>query len=170
MLAWMAIVISLASFAASVVFARRAQDFDRQTHDFAKNQFKISREREIFEWAAKTLEIFPELKSGDENRIKVARNRLSAQIDIGRLLFPNDQVETVGVHKPEERRGRRSRVLDPLISIHRQLPTSGPESEMDDLQRKFIHYVGKNFTPVVTDSSAESLARAEYLETKENGK
>jgi hypothetical protein len=141
-----------------------------QTHAFRATQFKISREREIFDWAAKTLEIFPDLKSEEQSRVEYARARLSAQIDIGRLLFPNDHVESVRVDIPEERRGLRSNVLDPLVRIYNLKP-AGNQSKKDfgDLQRKFIHCVGRNFTPVVTDTSPAALAerRENKMETRQ---
>jgi hypothetical protein len=136
--------------------------FSWQGSRFQKTQFKISREREIFEWAARTLEGFPDLISGEPAKVEHAKARLSAQIDIGRLLFPNDHTDSVGSKKPIERRGLRSHVLDPLVGIYRmKLPEEESLSELEDLRRRFIYYVGNNFTPVLTDTSPEALAAVE---------
>ncbi len=152
LLPWLAIGISLVSIAASVFFARQAMKFQN-------TQFRISREREIFDWAVKTLALLQDLRSSEPARVKDGRARLSAQIDIGRLLFPNDHAGSEGIEKPAERRGLRSHVLDPLVEIHK-LDIEGKDSsyDIDDLQRKFTYYVGKNFTPLLTDTSPEALA------------
>ncbi len=161
-LPWIAIIISLGSLAVTVFFSVQSSKLE-------KSQFKISREREIFDWAAKTLEGFPELKTEEPTRVEHAKARLSAQIDIGRLLFPNDHTDSVGGGKPVEHRGLRSHVLDPLVEIYRlKLPGEESVSQLENLRRKFIYYVGNNFTPVLTDTSPEALAAVE--EKKRNAR
>jgi len=151
---WIPVALSLLALIASLALGVRAAQ-DRRAN------FQISREREIYSWAVETLRIIPEFKSKDENAIEVAKNRLSVQIDIGRLLFPNDRNNDFGKDKHPLNHGYRSKVLDPLVGIYdigSPLEDRYELERFDWLVKDFIYEVGTHFPPVKTNTSPEYLS------------
>jgi hypothetical protein len=84
--------------------------------------------------------------------------RLSALLDRGRLFFPNEATEKVGLHKPQARRGLRPIVLDQLKHAHnyvRDLRSSAPNAKppmelhaaIVDCKRQFVFEVQRVVEP-----------------------
>ncbi|WP_263843358.1 hypothetical protein [Roseobacter sinensis] len=153
-LAWLPIVLSLLAITSSLALGIWA------ARDRTAN-FRISREREIFTWAEKTLGLIPDLKSGEAELVARARTALAVQIDIGRLLFPNDRSTDFGKDKHPLNRGFRSKVLDPLVAMHEYRPPKGKTSDdrFDTYVKDFIFEVSQHFPPVKTNTSPEYLTQ-----------
>ncbi len=150
---WVPIAISITALVASISFGVMAI-MDRRSN------FQISREREIYTWATNTLELVPMLKSDDRSTTDRAKIQLSVQIDIGRLLFPNDRDNDFGKEKHPLNQGFRSKVLDPLVELHdMHLPIQNVRSreQFESLQKDFIFEVSRHFPPVKTGTSPEYL-------------
>jgi hypothetical protein len=85
--------------------------------------------REVRSWAAEAIDLLSEAeycipssqKSGPADLIGICRHRLSAIIDRGRLFFPNQPYEEIGIEKPSAYRGLRHSALDPLAAAVRVL-------------------------------------------------
>ncbi len=123
------------------------------------NSFRVSREREIYSWAEKTLALVPDLQRTDHRSAETAKSALSVQIDIGRLLFPNDKDNHFGKEKHPLNHGYRSKVLDPLVDIYNlHFPLDEKTlKRFHALRKDFIFEVGQHFQPVKLNTSPEYL-------------
>lgn len=106
-----ALAVSFLAFVTSYVFGLK-------TFKFRQSQAQLAREKEIFDWSVATIGVLSDMRDPAAKERELSRARLAGQIDVGRLLFPNDHVDQVRLHKPPERRGLRSHVLDPLIALY----------------------------------------------------
>lgn len=151
---WLPIALSLVALASSIVLGVWAAR-DRIV------SFRISREREIFSWADRTLKLVPDLKSSEPEVASKARTTLAVQIDIGRLLFPNDRSTDFGKDKHPLNRGFRSKVLDPLVAIYDYSTSSNEEygQRFGIYLKDFIFEVSQHFPPVKTNTSPEFLTQ-----------
>lgn len=98
------------------------------------------RRREIRAWADEAIGVlakagYSTTKSGPnvKTEIDIHRVDLSALIDRGRLLLPNEQEEKIDIHKPIAYRGLRHKSLDALVAAYRVL---GDELAIGDLPDK----------------------------------
>jgi hypothetical protein len=116
--------------------------------------------REVRAWAAEAIDLLseaeycvpPSQKNGPADSIGTCRHRLSAIIDRGRLIFPNQPFEEIGIEKPSAYRGLRHAALDPLAAAVRVLDgVSGryetPGEALHDLRRHFVSIVQRVLAP-----------------------
>ena len=159
---WVPIALSLISICASAAFGYFTLKDRRQN-------LRISREREIYAWATETLGLVPNLRASDDEKRTLARSRLSVQIDIGRLLFPNDRDNDFGQAKHPLNQGFRSKVLDPLIAMYDATSSAEIENErnFEMRQKDFIYEVSQHFPPVKTNTSPEFLTQWHKTSRKE---
>lgn len=140
--------ISLVALAVSYFTAMRASRLNRRQYELAKaqgeegsriaaasaeasrEQARLQRDTDIIRWASEISELMSEMAefaiADGDVALQLARRhelrfRLSAQIDIGRLYFPNSLsgVEAYDdLEKPPAYRGDRQSVLDHLVAAY----------------------------------------------------
>lgn len=156
------IALSAAALGLSWLTARRASRLNTRQYELAKaqgesdsriaaasaeavrEQARLQRDTDIIRWASEVAHILSEMaefpmrewESGDKlARRHELRHRLSAQIDIGRLYFPNSQTGLAPRgedQKPPAYRGDRQSVLEHLVKAYEVFTLdaiSGPEAE-----------------------------------------
>ena len=97
---WAPIAISVAALACSLTFGLLSIQDRRLT-------IRLRRERELLDWIMQVKSAYAGLQSSDASAVQEALQDLGLLIDLGRLFFPNDK------------RGLRSHVLDPLVESFR---------------------------------------------------
>lgn len=142
------VLISVAALALSYYTAMRASRLNKRQYELAKaqgdagarlaaaaaeatrEQARLQRDTDIIRWATEIAQILSEMaefsmSDGDAAAQKARRHelrhRLSAQIDIGRLYFPNSLsgVEVEGdERRPPAYRGERQGVIDHLVAAY----------------------------------------------------
>jgi hypothetical protein len=111
--------------------------------------------REIRAWADQAIVVLAKAghsttKSGPNVKTEIDNHRvdLSALIDRGRLLFPNEQEEKIDTHKPIAYRGLRHKSLDPLVAAYRVL---GDDLAIGDLpdKRTALVVIRREFVSII---------------------
>lgn len=99
-------------------------------------QLRVARESHIIDWAEDCIDVMSEIETVigarvgrplddlDQHRLVALRTRLSAQIDHGRLYFPNIEHPEKGRDKHGAYQGSRQAILDHLV--HYYDTVSGP--------------------------------------------
>ncbi|HMV33390.1 MAG TPA: hypothetical protein PKA50_14830, partial [Gemmatimonadales bacterium] len=112
--------------------------------------------RDLRTWASEAIDVLAEAAyhspradtpppADTASFLKTCRCRLSALIDRGRLLLPNQQEAEVGTHKPHAYKGLRHPSLDALVAAERILggdmkPAGFPDRKaaLIGLRREFV--------------------------------
>jgi hypothetical protein len=115
--------------------------------------------RDLRAWASEAVDVLaeasytcrrgdPEPSSDEGASVSRCRHRLSALIDRGRFLLPNEREDEVGSHKPRAYRGLRHHALDSLVAAERVLGDSIALGDFPDrksaligLRREFVSSV-----------------------------
>ena len=118
--------------------------------ELAREQTRITRDSDVIRWAGDTIALLSEmaeLPMTEEDPTSkllhwhVLRHRLSSQIDIGRLFFPNFGGDLVDTQRTPAYRGRRQPVLDPLVrayDIFDEAIVGGDEPSRRDCKRRIV--------------------------------
>lgn len=112
--------------------------------------------RDLRAWTSECIDVLSEAAyrapgradSGHLSAVEICRLRwrLSALIDRGRFLIPNQEHDSVGLHKPVAYRGRRHAALDSLVAAEQVLSPAGlarsgvtsQRSALIELRREFV--------------------------------
>ncbi|MEL6748041.1 MAG: hypothetical protein AAFO79_09550 [Pseudomonadota bacterium] len=102
----------------------------REERRLMLEQIRLQRDSDIIAWSRETIVTLTRMEShlANANRTTQAIGQsfdpqallagLSAQIDIGRIYFPNDFVHGKGEDKPRAYRGSRQPILDNLVACY----------------------------------------------------
>lgn len=133
--------------------------------------------RDLRAWASEAIDVLAEasytVRRGDpalvpEEQAKVlhCRYRLSALIDRGRLLLPNEREDEYGDHKAEAYKGLRHPCLDALVAAERVLGgdarlESFPDrkSALIGVRREFVSLVQAILDPRSVNKTVATLVR-----------
>lgn len=133
--------------------------YSRQQH-LNRWQLRLAREDHIIAWARTCLMLMAEVEEHVRAHVSVGgellsreefisfRGRLSAQIDEGRLYFPNIKDPVKGAKKDTAFRGHRQKILDVLVAFYDSLDAmqerpgtwtdSNAAADLNSLRRAFI--------------------------------
>jgi hypothetical protein len=139
------------SLAASEVAAEKALAVSRAQNDLARLDMSLRWAVEVTGWSSEVISALSDavyaaedgLGSQPEIVAKVCRPRLSALIERGRLLFPNQRKSEHGLDKHPAYRGYRHAVLDPIVAAERACAgDTGAFSNTSDavleMRRRFV--------------------------------
>lgn len=144
------VIRDIADTATSVVFGAVTLYFAWKAFVYDREQIQATREANICVWSEKCLralcaaEGFCELSGHFQShadwmvRKSEVLGELSAQVDYGRLYFPNELKSGYGLHKETAYQGERQPILDHLVKAHRVVLKSTCGSDLGCKQRKDI--------------------------------
>jgi hypothetical protein len=131
--------------------------------------------RDLREWASEAVDVLAEASytcsedaadAGQVTEHHRCRCKLSALIDRGRFLLPNERDGEYGSHKPRAYRGLRHQALDALVAAERILGRSIPletfRSQKDALigvRREFVSIVQGIIDPVSYNRDVAKILR-----------
>ncbi|HJX64784.1 MAG TPA: hypothetical protein VJ860_12640 [Polyangia bacterium] len=105
--------------------------------------------------------------------IGACRQRLSALIDQGRLLLPNEKEEIVGTRKASAYRGLRHPCLDPLVAAEKILGEKMAIGDLPDqktaliwIRREFVSTIQAIIDPRAVNREIDRLARSSFKKRK----
>lgn len=115
--------------------------------------------RDLRAWASEAVDVFseatytcrkddPQLSTDDEACIARCRHRLSALIDRGRFLLPNEREGEYGDHKASAYKGLRPPALDALVAAERVLGNTIDLYAFPDRKTALIH-LRREFVSIV---------------------
>lgn len=166
--------------------------------ELVREQTRLARDSDIIRWAGDTIALLsemaelPMLAETSERRTThwhELRHRLSSQIDIGRLFFPNFGTDLVDTERSSAYRGRRQPVLDHLVAaydIFDEALMAGDTDARRQCKRRIIrakrHFVSEieghidpnryieALDPALIDGLKEEIATKAAQEEATNGK
>ena len=147
MLQWLPILVSAAALSISAILGVVAGRDRRMTT-------QLNRERNLMDWINAVRESYVSLvvgRLGDHGETDEQLVTLSALIDQGRIYFPNDDANL------------RSRVLDPLVELHRRFERRefDPKKAKADW-RQFTDQIGLHTTAFRVRTSPEATGQPQY--------
>lgn len=122
-----AVVVSLIASRRQQALAEKIAAEERRV---AIEQVRLARDTDIIRWADRCIYVLAEMEAGlrdwdlitlatdDRRRARELLYQLSAEIDCGRVYFPNNYVEGKGEDKPRAFRGSRQVILTHLVRCH----------------------------------------------------
>ena len=149
----LAITVSILALIVAAGFNWTAQ-IDR------RSAARLSREKDLHEWATRIANIYVDLLSDDTAKRNIARSGLTIFIAYGRLLFPNEQSDNASRRNSK---GRRSSVLDPLVETsHRCQQDDWDTAKILADWRQFTDELTLRTTAFAIDTSPEAAGKVQY--------
>jgi hypothetical protein len=94
-------------------------------------------------------------------------HQLSAQVELGRMFFPNIPAQHVGADKPTAYQGYRHTILDPLVAVIQVLEHpqktgvyQSPKEAVEAMRRRFVSQVQKILRPSDQNHTIAELIRS----------
>jgi hypothetical protein len=142
--------------------------------------------RDLRSWGSEAVDVLSEASyicrrddtdpSPDEGaRLHCCRYRLSALIDRGRFLLPNERENEYGGHKPAAYQGLRHPALDALVAAERVLGNDAPlgsfpdrKSALIELRREFVSMIQAILGPRSVNKKVAAILREAHDDRKKD--
>lgn len=174
--------------------AKQAEERANEAHERMKTvqaeTLQAGLNGEIMKWGTEAIELFAEAQSVMESRgiilrgeafaarVAAVQARVSAAVDKGRLYFPNDSADLIGLERPFANRGYRPPILDALVLAFEELrrvdregatPAAVEAGALFQARRAFVSELQRTVDPRRRQYVLENLkeTRAERQEKDE---
>lgn len=173
LVAIVAALIAAASFAFTIWYNRKNQEYARLSVALANFNMKQARRESLRAWATECMSAMSTayvfLKTGKpENGREDILIQLTSQIDCGRWLLPNNEHVSFGKNKESAYTGFRQLALDDLVDVYNildkvkttELPSALKAVSVMESKRRFTSAIQEKLEPRAADADFDELSGA----------
>ena len=154
--------ISLISMFFSIHYSRKASITAATSINFQKIEIRLAYTTELRAWSERVIDLLSEASHVDfsDNNIKNSfLPRLSAEIEKGRLFFPNIKSDQYSAWKESAYQGFRPEILDSLVNVYDLVDKNieSYQSEIWQLRKVFVSDVQEELNPQEIENMLSTL-------------